>query len=205
MKNLTWQNPEQLFVAQELINKVKSKCCGIKGKENSMPLIYKPYQATLANKEGQKLYYPRLVKFGKMVNTQKMAELIAEKASLTAGDVHNVIRNLMSVMREQLLNSRTVRLEGLGTFTMIAKAGGKGVELESKVSSSQITSLRCQFTPEYTRAANGSATRALTTGVEFVHIKDVAGSFVADDVVDKDPDDGDEPGGGGGEAPDPAA
>ena len=33
MKNLTWQNPEQLFVAQELINKVKSKCCGIKGDE----------------------------------------------------------------------------------------------------------------------------------------------------------------------------
>ena len=33
MKNLTWQNPEQLFVAQVLINKVKSKCCGIKGIE----------------------------------------------------------------------------------------------------------------------------------------------------------------------------
>ena len=33
MKNLTWQNPEQLFVAQELINKVKSKCCGIKDRE----------------------------------------------------------------------------------------------------------------------------------------------------------------------------
>ena len=30
MKFLTWQNPEKLFVAQELINKVKSKCCGIK-------------------------------------------------------------------------------------------------------------------------------------------------------------------------------
>ena len=30
MKNLTWQNPEQLFVAQVLIDKVKSKCCGIK-------------------------------------------------------------------------------------------------------------------------------------------------------------------------------
>ena len=45
-----------------------------------MPLIYKPYQANIANKAGQKLYYPRLVKFSKMVNTQKMAELIAEKA-----------------------------------------------------------------------------------------------------------------------------
>ena len=30
MKNLTWKNPEQLVVAQVLINKVKSKCCGIK-------------------------------------------------------------------------------------------------------------------------------------------------------------------------------
>ena len=34
MKNLTWQNPEQLFVAQVLINKVKSKCCGIKDNQN---------------------------------------------------------------------------------------------------------------------------------------------------------------------------
>ena len=26
---LTWQNPEQLFVAQELINNIKLKCCEI--------------------------------------------------------------------------------------------------------------------------------------------------------------------------------
>ena len=39
MKNLTWQNPEQLFVAQVLINKVKSKCCGIK--------VYKDFQTFL--------------------------------------------------------------------------------------------------------------------------------------------------------------
>ena len=39
MKNLTWQNPEQLFVAQELINKVKSKCCGIKGDEDSKSML----------------------------------------------------------------------------------------------------------------------------------------------------------------------
>jgi len=30
VKNLTWQNPEQLFVAQKLIKIVKLKCCGIK-------------------------------------------------------------------------------------------------------------------------------------------------------------------------------
>ncbi len=45
-----------------------------------------------------------------------IGETIAERSSLTAGDVHNVIRNLMAVMREQLLNSRTVKLEGLGNI-----------------------------------------------------------------------------------------
>ena len=44
MKNLTWQNPEQLFVAQELINKVKSKCCGIKAyNEQGVFYIHKDY------------------------------------------------------------------------------------------------------------------------------------------------------------------
>ena len=40
MKNLTRQNPRQLIVAQELINKVKSKCCGIKGEEYLLILIF---------------------------------------------------------------------------------------------------------------------------------------------------------------------
>ena len=43
MKNLTWQNPEQLFVAQELINKVKSKCCGIKVMEKPWNVKF-PYK-----------------------------------------------------------------------------------------------------------------------------------------------------------------
>ena len=50
MKNLTWQNPEQLFVAQVLINKVKSKCCGIKVKQklseknNQYDEVYRLYK-----------------------------------------------------------------------------------------------------------------------------------------------------------------
>ena len=51
MKNLTWQNPEQLFVAQVLINKVKSKCCGIKA--------YYDLQVKFENNEDKtlRLYY----------------------------------------------------------------------------------------------------------------------------------------------------
>ena len=62
MKNLTWQNPEQLFVAQELINKVKSKCCGIKDNNNiikylktnnTIPVPKYFYMAILSLKNGQ--------------------------------------------------------------------------------------------------------------------------------------------------------
>jgi len=144
-----------------------------------MPLIYKAIQSAIATKEGEKLYYPRLIKMGNVVDTQKISEMIAEKSSLTPGDVHNVVRNLMSVMREQLLNSRTVRLDGLGTFTMIARAGGRGVKTEKEMNSSQIKGLRCQFTPEYHRNG-GVTTRSMTQGAEFISLAELAKSFKAD-------------------------
>lgn len=58
----------------------------------------------------------------------------------------------MSTMRMHLLNSRTVRLNGLGTFTMKARTRGKGTEKAEDVNLNQVTALRCQFTLEYTRA-----------------------------------------------------
>lgn len=118
-----------------------------------MPLFYYARQSSLATKEGAKLWHLSLKKVGRAVDAQQLAEVIAEKSSLTPGDVHNVIRNLMTVMRSQLLNSRTVRLDGLGTFTMKARTRGKGVVKSEDVNPNQVTALRCQFTPEYTRPA----------------------------------------------------
>lgn len=144
-----------------------------------MALIYKGYQGSIPNKEGKKLYYPRLVKTGEIVDTQKLAKLISEKSTLTEGDVHNVVRNLMSVMREQLLNSKSVKLDGLGTFTMIARAGGNGVETLDEVSSTQITKLHCRFTPEYTRSTSSETTRALTEGATYIRLDKLTGTSLS--------------------------
>ena len=164
-------------------------------------MIYKAVQASMPNKDGKKLYHHSLVKFNKVVTTQGLGEEIAKKASLTPGDVHNVIRNLMEVMRDKLLNSQSVKLDGLGSFTMIAHSRGYGVELEKDVNPSQIKYLKCQFTPEYKQADGSSRTRALTTGVEYVHINTLAKSLAGIvDVVDPDTDNsggGNDIGGGG--------
>ena len=77
-----------------------------------MPLFYVARQSQKETKEGEKLYHLSLKKVGRAVDTQTMATEIAEKSSLTAGDVHNVVRNLLSVMRSHLLNSRSVRRAG---------------------------------------------------------------------------------------------
>ena len=154
-----------------------------------MPLFYKAVQSPIANKTGAKLWHLNTVA------TQQLAEVIAEKSSLTAGDVQNVVRNLMSVMREYLLNSRSVRLDGLGTFTMKACTRGKGVESADKVSPNQITALKCRFTPEYTRPAAIGTTRALTQGVQFLHA-----DLLKNDTSEEGPS-----GGGSGEGEDPAA
>ena len=98
-----------------------------------MPLLYYARQSQLKTKEGVKQWHLALKKVGRAVNLQQLGEMVAEKCSATPGDVHNVVRNLMSVMRLQLLNSRSVRLDGLGTFTDTWKGCGcrEGCESES--------------------------------------------------------------------------
>ena len=91
-----------------------------------MPLFYKGIQSSKANKAGVKTWHPSLVKMKKRINTQTLAEEIAEKASLTPGDVQNVVRNLLSVMRTYLLDCYTVHFEKLGTFTMRCVRKAKG-------------------------------------------------------------------------------
>lgn len=132
-----------------------------------MPLFYRARQSQIATKEGSKLWHLSLVKVGKVVSLQELAEKIAEKSSLTPGDVHNTVRNLMTVMRNELLNSRSVRLDGLGTFTIIARTRGKGVKDEKDVNPNQVVTLKCQFTDEYTRPAALGVTRAMIQGVQF--------------------------------------
>ena len=168
-------------------------------------LIYKAVQSNIASKDKKKKWHPCLIKMGNVVDTQLIGETIAERSSLTAGDVHNVIRNLMAVMREQLLNSRTVKLEGLGTFIMVCQSRCKGVDAEADVSPAQITGLRCQFTPEYTRDAGGNITRALIQGASYIHVNQLTKALGAGGSGNTGGSGDDKPGGGGQEAPDPAA
>lgn len=162
-----------------------------------MPLFYRARQSQVKTKEGKKLWHLSLVKVGKVVNLQELAEKISEMSSLTPGDVHNTVRNLMTVMRSELQNSRTVRLDGLGTFTMIARTRGKGVETEEDVNPNQVSSLIVHFRDEYTRPAALGTTRAILQGVQFEKASKIGSATGGEDSGSGD--------GGGGDIIDPTA
>lgn len=140
-----------------------------------MPVIYKSFQSVLPNKEGKRLFYPRVVLTGN-VDTEKVVEEIAELSSLSPGDSKNVIANLVTVLTRHLQSSESVTLDGLGTFRLTMKSTMNGVEEASKVSATQ-ASLQVRFLPASKRNTNGSvATRSLVTGVKCVRLDAVSGS-----------------------------
>ena len=135
-----------------------------------MAVLYKTAQSILANKDGKKLFYPRVVLKGN-VSTDQIAQEIAEYSSLSTGDVKNSIDNLVTVMTRHLQSSEVVTLDGLGTFRLAMKSRGKGAKTKEEVSAAQ-ASLQVHFSPASTRNSDRTvATRSLVTGVKCVLYK----------------------------------
>lgn len=132
-----------------------------------MAVLYKTAQSILANKDGKKLFYPRVVLKGN-VSTDQIAQEIAEYSSLSKGDTKNAIDNLVRVLTTHLQSSESVTLDGFGTFRMTMKSNGKGVESADKVSAAQAT-MTVRFLPCYTKNPDRTvATRSMVTGVKCI-------------------------------------
>ncbi len=132
-----------------------------------MALLFQPYQSQLRDKNGKKLYYPRVVRTG-TVTTDQIAKEIAGYSSLSTGDVKNTIDNLVTVLTNHLQSSEYVTLDGLGTFRMKMRSAGKGVATPDDVSAAQAT-LTVSFRPSSTKNPDRTvATRSMVTGVKCV-------------------------------------
>ena len=111
MKNLTWQNPEQLFVAQELINKVKSKCCGIKDDKNllmgTLGCINDMLQRDKENRALRKLSRGRMREHYKYLVDRKGPE----RADVTIEEIEKIRRNTTEKElsdKEHLFRAKTI-------------------------------------------------------------------------------------------------
>ena len=119
-----------------------------------------PYYKKVKKKINGK-WYPQSVTVGDPVTTDEIAQLLADFSSASVGDTYNILKNLARAMSIYMSNGRTVKLDGLGTFYYTAKSNGEGVDTPEEVNANQINGVRVRYLPEYSRASDGSATRAI--------------------------------------------
>ena len=141
-------------------------------------------------------------KYTANISTSQIAKEIAAYSSLSPGDVKNTLDNLVTVMGQHLQASESVSLDGFGTFRMVMKSNGKGVETSEEVSAAQ-ASLTVRFLPNFTKNPDRTtATRSLVTGAKCVRFDRTDTPASGSGNTNK-PGGGDGGEGGGEEAPDP--
>lgn len=169
-----------------------------------MPVLYGPFQSVLKDKNGKQLFYPRVLRTGN-VGTSQIAKEIAGYSSLSTGDVKNTLDNLVTVVTRHLQSSESVTLDGFGTFRLVMKSNGNGVETADEVSAAQ-ASLVVRFLPSSTRHLDGTlATRSLVTGARCIRIDRADAPASGSNGGDDSNLPGGGTGGDEGETPDPAA
>lgn len=138
-----------------------------------MPVLIKARQSSLADKEtGKKLFYPMAMSRG-LVATDELARFIADKSSLTSGDIRNVLENLGEAVNHFFGLGFSVKLEKLGTMRVTVNAKGNGVETAEEVSADLVNSAHVVFLEEKHRS--GKVTRTtLSNTIEYEMVRGVA-------------------------------
>ena len=109
-------------------------------------------------------WYPQVVIIGKPVQTNQVANRLADLSALSPGDCFSMLKNLGKVLGDFMNSGRTVKLEGVGTFYYTPDTSGQGVDTEEEVSAKQIKGTRVRFIPETTRgSSNQVTTRSLVS------------------------------------------
>ena len=111
------------------------------------------------------------VKTLETMNLRKMADHIAEHGSLFTSDVvFGVLEKFRKCCIEQLLNSRKVKIEGLGTFYTTCENKKGGAESKEKFVTQDIKALHIRFLPEQEQEQNISS-REFLKKAEFINIE----------------------------------
>ena len=167
-----------------------------------MSVIYKvitrPTDPRVPN--SPKRYYPHLITLGQSVNLKYIAQKMQDRSSLSVGDIKSVIQNFVEKMKEQLLEGKSINIEGLGVFMLTARS--KGAELAKDINAKSVDSVRIFFQANKELRVTKTATRA----DEKLDLKKI--SVTVSPTNPEKPGEGEDGGDDGddsGEAPDPAA
>ena len=133
-------------------------------------IIYEVYQNQNVHSSAFGKYYAR-VKYLESLNTRKLSNHIAEHGSIYTPDVvYGVMEKFRSCLLEMLLNSKKVKIEGLGTFYTTLECVKGGALTKDKFNIlKDVKGLHIRFLPEQEQEQNISS-REFLKQAEFINV-----------------------------------
>ena len=156
-------------------------------------ILYEVYQNDIKDSESVMFgkWYARL-KSIETLSTERLAKHISEHGSVfTADVVEGVMKKVKTCLLEMLLESKKVKIAGLGTFYLTCECQKGGADKEEDFNVREhLKALHIRFLPDQTEEDNLSS-RELIKKAEFVNIK----SLLSSGKDDEEGTDGEENGG----------
>ena len=133
-------------------------------------IIYEVYQNQNEHNAAYGKYYAR-VKYLESLNTRKLSNHIAEHGSIYTPDVvYGVMEKFRSCLLEMLLNSKKVKIDGLGTFyTTLECLKGGALSADKFNVQKHIKGLHIRVLPEQEQESNISS-REFLKQAEFINV-----------------------------------
>ena len=141
-------------------------------------ILYEVYQNDIKDSESVMFgkWYARL-KSIETLSTEKLAKHISEHGSVfTADVVEGVMKKVKTCLVEMLLESKKVKIAGLGTFYLTAECQKGGADKEEDFNVNQhLKALHIRFLPDQAAEDNLSS-REFIKKAEFVNVKSLLSS-----------------------------
>lgn len=127
-----------------------------------MAVQYRLYQNNNARSQQYKKWYARAVMID-TVDTNKLAEQIEANCTVKRADVLAVLSELVVVMKQELQNSKRVKLDHFGTFKLGLTTGPSDTAKEFS-STHNVKDIHVLFQPELHIDKSGKRTRSFIDG-----------------------------------------
>ena len=129
-----------------------------------MSVFYRLHQDKSKNTVRSGKWYARAVPTA-VINTRQLAEIMQRNCTIKKSDILAVLDELVETMRDQMQDSKRVKLDGFGSFKIgISSLGAESAK--DFTASGNIRSMHVVFTPERSTDSSGNRIKQFLQGAK---------------------------------------
>ena len=129
-----------------------------------MSVFYRLHQDQSTGTKRSGKWYARAVPTA-VISTRQLAEIVQRNCTVKKSDVMAVIEELVEVMKDQMQDSKRVKLDGVGSFKIGIESKGAATAAKFAVAE-HIKGLHVVFMPERTKDTAGNRSKQFLQGAK---------------------------------------